>query len=149
MFRSGGDTQCVGAMDGSPAAAVVATARPRVGGEKGEGSGIPERRRQSSSSWRLPRAATPSPRASTPTPRAAAPSPRASPASRACGVGDGASCLVAGGFQFGPQEVGICSGPRIEGANPIRVHFHSGPGLTEQQIRCRPRIKTGHCKPLD
>jgi hypothetical protein len=80
MFRSGGGTQCVGGMDGSPAAAVVVTTRPRVRGEKGEGSGVPERRRQSSSSWRLPRAATPSPHASTPTPRAAAPSPRAPPA---------------------------------------------------------------------
>jgi hypothetical protein len=81
-----------GGMDGSPTAAAVATARPRVGGEKGEGSGVPERRRQSSSSWWSPRAAMPSPRASTPTPRAAAPWPRASPASRgrvASGTGTG------------------------------------------------------------
>jgi hypothetical protein len=35
-----------GGMDGSPTAAVaVATPRPRVGGEKGEGSRVPERRR--------------------------------------------------------------------------------------------------------
>jgi hypothetical protein len=42
-----------------------------LGEKRGEGSGVPERRRQSSSSWRLPRAATSSPRASTSTPRAA------------------------------------------------------------------------------
>jgi hypothetical protein len=96
--RSRASFAAAGGMDGSPTAAAVATARPRVWGEKGEGSGVPERRRQSSSSWWSPRSATPSPRASTPTTRAAAPWPRASPASRAraSGTGTGASRLGTG-----------------------------------------------------
>jgi hypothetical protein len=144
-----------GGMDGSQTAAAVATARPRVGGEKGEGSGVPERRRQSSSSWRLPHAATLSPRASTPSPRAVAPWPRASPASRArvaSGTGTGASRLGTGtgdsdpdlrrcGSLLGQNEKGEIRNGSISIPGQAEPNSYSGAGQESKRATSIHRIE--------
>jgi hypothetical protein len=145
-FRSGGGTQCAGGMDSSPAAAAVATVRPRVGGEK--------RGRQRSTGEKaavvVVVVVAVASRRHVVTSRLHIDTSRRQPflpGAVACGCrGTGASRL---GYLVPTSEVGIHSGSKWEGRNRNRVQIYSGSDLTEQQIQCIPSLETIHFSPPD